>query len=194
MQNSEALKKEILGNCSLTERQWEECLCSFTYRKLRAGELLLNQGDVAHFVAYVQSGVLVYYRSMETGDDYTTDFGFSGDWVCDMYSRLNSRPASINIKALEDSDVFILYQSELEKLLVRFPALEKMIRILTERAFLKLLHQSLHLQIIDAKERYLKLLEENPGILQKVPLYHIANYLGIAPKSLSRIRKEIAGE
>ena len=39
-----------------------------------------------------------------------------------------------------------------------------------------------------AKERYLALLEENPELLQYVPLKHIASYLWITPQSLSRIR------
>ena len=56
---------------------------------------------------------------------------------------------------------------------------------------LKIVQQSIDLQILSAKERYETLLQKNPEIFQKVQLYHIANYLGIAPKSLSRIRKEI---
>jgi len=51
--------------------------------------------------------------------------------------------------------------------------------------------QTLEFQTLTAKERYEKLLKNHPEIFQKVQLYHIANYLGIAPKSLSRIRKEI---
>lgn len=42
-----------------------------------------------------------------------------------------------------------------------------------------------------AKERYLTLLEENPELLQYVPLKHIASYLWITPQSLSRIRAEL---
>ena len=59
-----------------------------------------------------------------------------------------------------------------------------------EQAFLKLTEQTIDLQLLSAKERYANLLKKHPEIFQKVQLYHIANYLGIAPKSLSRIRKE----
>ena len=59
-----------------------------------------------------------------------------------------------------------------------------------EQAYLKIVQQSLDLQTLTAKERYESLLRKYPEIFQKVPLYHIANYLGIAPKSLSRIRSE----
>lgn len=87
--------------------------------------------------------------------------------------------------------VYVICQKKLDALLLKFIALERLNRILVEKAFLKMVQQTLHLQIIDAKDRYLKLMEESPEIIKKIPLYHIANYLGIAPKSLSRIRKEI---
>lgn len=61
-----------------------------------------------------------------------------------------------------------------------------------EQSFVKIAQQSIDLQVLSAKERYESLLLKYPEILQKVPLYHIANYLGIAPKSLSRIRKELS--
>jgi len=46
------------------------------------------------------------------------------------------------------------------------------------------------LQTLSAEERYRKLIAESPQAFQRLPLYHIANYLGIAPKSLSRIRNK----
>ena len=60
-----------------------------------------------------------------------------------------------------------------------------------EKAFTKFTQLSIDLQVLSARERYIKMLKEYPEFAQKVPLYHIANYLGIAPKSLSRIRNEI---
>lgn len=68
------------------------------------------------------------------------------------------------------------------------PKLERFGRILMEQAFVKLVQLSIDLQILPAKEQYQKLLKNYPEIFQRLPLYHIANYLGIAPKSLSRIR------
>jgi ribosomal protein L10 len=62
-----------------------------------------------------------------------------------------------------------------------------------EQAYLKIVEQTVELQVLSAKERYETLLKKHPEIFKKVQLYHIANYLGIAPKSLSRIRKELFG-
>jgi CRP-like cAMP-binding protein len=74
---------------------------------------------------------------------------------------------------------------------LRIPKLERLGRILMEQAYLKIARQSIDLQVLTARERYEGMLRNYPEIFQRVPLYHIANYLGIAPKSLSRIRKEL---
>lgn len=42
------------------------------------------------------------------------------------------------------------------------------------------------------EERYLLMIKERPQLIQRVPLYQIASYLGIKPESLSRIRKRLA--
>lgn len=191
MTNKQDLKRQVECHCPLGDKEWLALSARLKYRKIKKGDYILRQDQVCNFVAFVQSGTFVYFRSLENGTDYTTDFGLTGEWIGDMYSRLNGSHSFLNIKALENSEVYILYQNDLEELLVANPVLEKLIRILVERAFLKVVRQTLHFQIVDAKERYLKLMDEAPEIFRKVPLYHIANYLGIAPKSLSRIRKNI---
>ena len=39
------------------------------------------------------------------------------------------------------------------------------------------------------EERYNQLVEENPKLLQRVPQYMIASFIGVTPEALSRIRK-----
>jgi len=41
------------------------------------------------------------------------------------------------------------------------------------------------------EERYLNLMERDPELLQEIPLYSIASYLGIRPESLSRVRANL---
>jgi len=134
---------------------------------------------------------LIYYQTLDNGNDITTDFAFEGDWVTNNHSRLNNIPSHLNIKAIENSDLLVIKQKDLLDLYDRIPKLEKLGRLLMEHAYVKLVQLSIDLQTLSATDRYLKLLGDYPEIINKVPLYHIANYLGIAPKSLSRIRNVI---
>lgn len=164
---------------------------AFEFKRIKKGDFFLKEGDVCCFVGFVGKGILIYYKTIDSGDELTTDFAFEGDWVSDNLSRLSKIPSTINIRAIEDTDLLFIKQATLNELYLQIPKIERLGRILIEEAHIKLVQQTIDLQTLSAKERYLNLLKKHPKIFQKVPLYHIAKYLGIAPKSLSRIRKEL---
>lgn len=187
------IKNRIDPVISLTEEELLLFGKSYEVRKLNKDELFLKAGQVCSFIGFINSGVLVYTKTKDNGDEVTTDFAFEGEWVTNNLSRLNNSPSLLNIKAIENSELLVFKQSILAELYNKIPKLERLGRILIEEAYLKIVQQNIDLQTLSAKERYKNLLIKYPGIFQKVQLYHIANYLGIAPKSLSRIRKEILG-
>ncbi|BAX81333.1 Crp/Fnr family transcriptional regulator [Labilibaculum antarcticum] len=184
------IKSSIDSIVSLTD---EEFLIFSDYLKVKTinkSELFLQEGQVCDFIGFVNFGVLIYFKTIENGNEVTTDFAFDGDWVTINESRLSNLPSLINIKAIENSELLMIKQQDLSNLYTKIPKLERLGRILMEQSFVKIARQSIDLQVLSAKERYESLLGNHPEIFQKVPLYHIANYLGVAPKSLSRIRKE----
>lgn len=174
---------------TLDNIEWENLFAYIEKRELVKNEFLLSEGQVCNFVAFVNRGTLIYCKLLENGKETTTDFAFQGDWVSDNTSRLNRSPSMISIKAMENSELFVISAESLNACYGAIPKTERLGRILTERAFVKIAQQSIDLQTLSARERYEKMLLEYPDIFRRIPLYHIANYLGIAPKSLSRIRK-----
>ena len=160
-------------------------------KSFKKNELFLEEGQICNSIAFINKGLLVYYKVLDNAVEVTTDFAFENEWVTNNHSRLNHSPSYLNIKAIEDSELLIVKHQDLVPLYNKIPKLERFGRILMEQAYVKLVQLSLDLQTLSAKDRYLKLLKSYPGIFQRVPLYHIANYLGIAPKSLSRIRRTI---
>ena len=184
------IKSNIDPIVSLNDEELSVFCDSFNIKTLNKNDFFLEEGQVCSYIGFVNHGVMIYFRSMENGDEVTTDFAFDGDWVTVNLSRLNNSPSSISIKAIETTELLVIKQSDLSDLYIRIPKLERLGRILIEQAYLKIVRQSIDLQTLSAKDRYENLLHKYPGIFQKVPLYHIANYLGIAPKSLSRIRSE----
>jgi CRP-like cAMP-binding protein len=187
------LKSSIEPVVALNEQELQ-VFCSVIESKIiKKNKFFLKEGQICNFVGLVDSGVLVYFKSSDSGDEITTDFAFDGDWVTNNESRLKNTPSTINIRAIEDTEIFVLKQQDLNELYIQVPKTERLGRILTEQAYLKIVEQTIELQVLSAKERYENLLKKHPEIFRKVQLYHIANYLGIAPKSLSRIRKELFG-
>ena len=189
--NLEIIKHSIDAVVKLSDKEWTNLKEILKEKRLSKNELLLLEGSICGFIAFINYGSLIYFKLLENGNEVTTDFAFAGEWVTDNFSRLSGVPSTLNIRALEDTSLIILSNSDLAKVYEGIPKLEKVGRILIEQAFMKITQHSIDLQVLTATERYVKLIDKYPEILQKIPLHHIANYLGIAPKSLSRIRKEI---
>jgi CRP-like cAMP-binding protein len=185
------IKSSINSIVSLTDEELSVFCDAFKTKTLNKNEFFLKEGQVCNFIGFVNRGVMIYFKTLENGDEVTIHFAFEGDWVNNNLSRLNNSPSAINIKAIEDSEILVIKHADISDLYFQIPKIERLGRILTERAFVNFVEQTIEFQTLSAKERYENLLKNHPEIFQRVQLYHIANYLGIAPKSLSRIRKEL---
>ena len=189
--NTDLLINQINSIVSLSNEEWHKFLPFIESKILKKNSYLLQEGQICDSIAFINSGVLIYFKFLENGKEVTTDFAFKSDWVMDNQSRINNLPSIINIKAIAPSELLIIKNKDLPYLFEKIPKIERLSRILMEQFFIKFTQLSIDLQVLSAKERYVKMLQEYPDISQNVPLYHIANYLGIAPKSLSRLRNEI---
>ena len=189
--NTGLLENHVRPIASLSDEEWLQFLSFVESGTLGKNDYFLKAGETCESTAFVNSGVFVYFKFLENGKEITTDFAFKGEWISDNQSRLNNLPSLINIKAIVPAEILIIRNKDLQYLFEIIPKVERFYRILMEKAFTKFTQLSIDLQVLSARERYIKMLKEYPEVSQNVPLYHIANYLGIAPKSLSRIRNEI---
>jgi len=188
--NLDFLKESFNKHVSLSEKEWETVLSFIQLKNFSKGDILLRQDEVCSFISFLLSGSVIYYQLTDKGDEITTDFAFEGEWVTDNRSRISRTPSHLNIKAFEETQVACIQQDKLEEMFRQVPAVERVGRLLIEQAYMKIVQLSIDLQTLSAEERYHKLIAESPRAFQRLPLYHIANYLGIAPKSLSRIRNK----
>ena len=191
MDKIQVLRKNISPVISLTDEESAAFEKLFDYKMIKKNDYFLKEGEICNYIGLLISGTLIYVKNLDNGDEVSLHFAFEGDWVNNTLSRLKNKPSEISIKAIEDSEMLIITQEDLNNLYLKIPKTERLGRILTEQAFIKFVEQTIEFQTLTAKERYEKLLKNYPFIFQKVQLYHIANYLGIAPKSLNRIRKEL---
>jgi CRP-like cAMP-binding protein len=188
--NVELLNESFNEHVSISDKDWAIVLSFIQLKSFSKGDILLRQDEVCSFISYLLKGSVIYYQQNEKGDEITTDFAFEGDWVTDNRSRISQTPSHQYIRAWEDTLTATIQQDELEILFREVPSMERAGRLLIEQAYVKIVQLSIDLQILSAEERYQKLIAESPQAFQRLPLYHIANYLGIAPKSLSRIRNK----
>jgi len=154
---------------------------------------LLVPGEVCKYIYFVTQGCLRSYFVDDKGTEHIYQIRLDNSWISDLESFFSQRPSKYYIGALEDSQLLRLSFDRLEKLYIEVPGLERYFRILFQKAYINSLERLNATMWESAVDRYNDLLKEHKDIFQRVPLVYIASYLGIAPESLSRIRKKAQG-
>lgn len=176
---------------TITEEQFRTIEKLLVKRFVKKRKSLLTEGDISRYMYFVEKGCLRSYTVDKEGVEHVIQLVLEEHWVGDLYSFITQSQGTVNIEAIEDTEVFLLSYQDLEKLYDEIPALEKFFRKLFQRAYVTLQQRLNSVQSISAEERYRELIELRPQLLKRVPLIYIASYLGITPESLSRIRKVI---
>lgn len=109
-----------------------------------------------------------------------------------MGSFLSGKEAIYNIEALEDSELLNLTLQAMDELLTRLPAMERYFRIIMQNNIVALQRRLVAYMSLSAEEKYMKLMDIAPDIMNRVSQQHLASYLSITPETLSRIRKKIS--
>jgi len=155
--------------------------------------LLLREGEICRFEAYIVKGLIKSYFIDENGSERILTLACEDWWVSDVSSFCEQQPGRMYIETLEDSLLLQLNPRSKETLLQKVPIMERVFRLMLQRHLSSYQYRLYANIAIPAMDRYLAFAEKNPALLQRIPQHLIASYLGITPEFLSRIRKKIAG-
>lgn len=186
----EQLFHTINQKIELTAEGLEMIKPFFIPKKIRKRQYLLQDGDVCKYTAFVEKGVLRSYSVDEKGNEHIIQFALEGWWIGDQYSLLTCEPSTYNIDALEDSELLLMTHAGSEAMMEAVPGMEKYFRILLQNNMIAMQRRLVASLSLTAEEKYKRMLNAYPNIIQRVPQHMIASYLGITPETLSRIRKQ----
>ena len=165
----------------------------FHKKALKKGEHLLEAGNVCRYVIFIETGLVRYYMNKE-GVEQTNYFNKENEFVCDYMSFLTQIPSYVNIQALEDTKLVTFTRKDLDQMLAN-PMLaykiERFGRLVAEHYLCCYEDRMASFITQTPEERYMHLLNTGREILQRMPQHYIANFLGITPVSLSRIRRRV---
>jgi CRP/FNR family transcriptional regulator, anaerobic regulatory protein len=187
---SEALIKEIKSIAHFPDEAIEGFIGSLEEIILKNGEHFLNFGQVSYYMAYIKSGLTMHYRIHE-GIEIPFDFTAENEWTGYIKSFNTGEPSDMAIKAIEDTVMLRLSAENMQRLFKKNPEYLAVRNYYTELSFFRSTRHSEDLAILDGKARYYKFVEEMPRLINRIPQYYVAAYLGITPQSLSRIRKTL---
>lgn len=162
-----------------------------TKRFVRKKRALINQGEICRYLYFVEKGSLRSYSIGKDGSEHVLQLVIEDNWIADLSSFITQTPGNLIVEAIEDSEVLLLPNSAIDELCEKLPKLETYFRKLYQRAYVSMQQRYNAVQSSQAKERYEILIRDNPQFAARIPLIHIASYLGITAESLSRIRKQV---
>jgi len=163
------------------------------YKQVPKKTILLHEGEMCNFEAFVIKGCLRKYYIDANGFEVILQFAIENAWVSDIsFSIYEDKPSQVFIETLEDCELLLFSPETKETLFVKAPRFERAFRILMQRNLSVTQNRLFNTIAKTATEKYQEFLGHYPTIPQRVAQHYIASYLGISPEFLSKIRKKLA--
>lgn len=173
----------------LSDELSEIIIQSTIIKNYKKGTVLLRQGELSNESYFVLKGCLRSYL-ITNGDDKTLEFYTEEQPLLPM-SYGKGTPSEQYLECIEDSVLTVNTPEHEKEMFLKYPQFESICRIMTEVMMANFQESLVNYKLTNAEERYLFILKNRPDLIQRVPLYQLASYLGIKPESLSRLRKRL---
>ena len=152
---------------------------------------LVAQGETTAYLYFVISGLQRVYYLDEQGREATLVFTYAPSFGGVIDSFLLQQPSRYYYETLTPSTFLRTSFAELDELMRRYPAVERMIRLGTTGTLSGLLERLVEIQAFSSEEKFRALLRRSPHILQLVPHKYLANYLGIDVTNFSKLLNKV---
>ncbi len=186
--NEASFQHHLEKYISLTEQEFDFIRTYFTHKKLKRSEYLIQSDQLVNHTYWVKSGLLVSGFTDSKGKEHIIQFAIENCWITDQQAFYNRSKATFNILCLEDSEVLCLSYQKREKLCADVYKMNTFFRKKANDSFVKQQRRLLTYMTSEAKERYNLLMQEYPGLVQRVPKKILAAYMGVTRETLSRFR------
>ena len=157
---------------------------------VKKNDFFLQSTEINRRLGFLCKG-LVRYFVFKNDEESTLEFTKEGEFIADYGSFLSKEPSLQNIQALEDCELLVIEYEELQKLYKVSKNANLLGRVIIEHRFIIMVNQLLTVHRYTPEDRYRYFLEHYKDLVQRIPQYIIASFVGVKPQSLSRIRKRL---
>jgi CRP-like cAMP-binding protein len=184
------VRRTVERYVKLTDDEWAEvgpCWKPFHFAK---GDLVSEAGRVERHFYIVAEGVQRLFFAHDA-DEHCLGFSYGHSWSGDYESFLSQRPGRFQVQAVTDSVLLGIERPVLHRLYDRIPAMDRWGRLIVEELIQGRATREIELLTLSAEERYLRLVQRSPQLLQLVPQKDIASYLRMTAETFSRLRAKV---
>ncbi len=189
----ETFRHELKRFVEFEDKEWQVFTTYLKTKTLKKHDYFGKQGSVCKEIGFILNGLVRFFH-VKDGSEITGYFCMENEFISAYKSFLTKEESLSNIQATEDCKLIIITQQNLQLMLeddnISFK-MERFGRKIAEYLICCYEDRVNSFVTQNPEERYLALLKNNKNMLKRIPQHYIANYLGITPVSLSRIRKRI---
>ena len=153
---------------------------------------LEEQDKIPSYLYFISSGFVRLFYKDENGDEITTNLSSSNAFIASFMSLIHQKKAKENVECITECEIVKIHRNNLLSLIDKSENFKQFSLIIFEHAITTTENRANDLATLSAELRYKKLMENQPKILQNVPIQYIASFLGMKPESLSRIRRQMS--
>jgi len=182
---------------SLNFIEWNIIKSKLKILHYKKGDIIHHIGDAPSKLLFINSGLARSSLINENGKDNTWLLYFNDDnshivnlFVVDYDAFIHQKESKLEIEALEDCEIVATEYKDVEFIYNHTKKGDRFGRLMAQEAYGFLHNFTISRQTKNATERFAEFVETTPHLLDKVPQYHTATYLGITPQHLSRLKKE----
>lgn len=182
----------ISMNLSLTQSDIALCEDYFDPIVVQKNTILEKNSKIPEYLYFVVEGFVRLYHTNEKGEEVTTHINCPPGFITSYFHFIHGTKSEDKLQCITDCKLLRITKSNLEQLTQKSTVFKDFSILVFQQSISYNEKRSQELATLTAEERYKKLIEEQPEVLQSVPIQYIASFLGMNPKSLSRIRKQIS--
>ncbi|HCN48068.1 MAG TPA: Crp/Fnr family transcriptional regulator [Chryseobacterium sp.] len=148
-------------------------------------------GKIPQYLYYIVSGYLRLFYTDQNGNEVTTHINCPPGFFTSYSEFIDGRVSENKVECITDAELLKISKANLDLLINESQAMKNFSISVFQQSIAYNENRSKALSVLNAEQRYLKLMADYPEIIQNVPIQYIASFLGMKPESLSRIRRKI---
>ncbi len=181
-------------NPKLTDEELDFVKSNISILKLKKKQILIRENEIQYSIAFIYSGLVRSYFINENGKEINNSFFSENEFVTDYLSFIKQQKTKYTFECLEDCTLISIPFETVETAYDKYKNFANFGRKIAEWALENRTKKYESFLYETAEERYLRFIDENKSILNRISLSHLASYLGIERQSLSRIRSRILSQ